>query len=156
MNIKSADEAIAHLMRDVYVRLGVTQYGVGVFAIRDIPAGVDPFQEKTLGLEYIRVPKERVDNNPDIPEGVRKFVADMCGDRDGMYNFPAAGMHAITMVPYLNHCSERPNVGIGGEVFFRTLRTIRAGEELRIDYRTFADTNDFLAEARLDEAGMGV
>ncbi len=135
-------------MRDVYVRLGATEYGVGVFAIRDIPAGVDPFQEKTLGLEYISVPKERIDGNPNIPEGVRAFVADMCADRDGAYNLPAAGMHSITMVPYLNHCSENPNVGIGGEVFFKTLRAIKAGEELRVDYQTFADTNGFLDAAR--------
>lgn len=139
VKLQRSDEIIAHLESEVYVRVKRSAVqGIGVFAIRDIPALIDPFQEKKLGYEFTKIPAQEVFENPAIPEGVRRYVYDICSNRDGLLNFPCRGFNSITTLSLMNH-SKSPNIRVREDLFFETIRKIREGEELTIDYGTFND-----------------
>lgn len=107
--------------------------GVGVFAIRDIPHGTDPF----LGdrSETVEVPVECV-NGIDDPE-MRRMYVDFCPVVDGCFIAPR-DFNQMAQSWYLNH-SERPNVLCGPDMKFRAKVAIERGRELTVDYRTFSD-----------------
>lgn len=143
MNLLTSAMVIQHLRRDVYIRLQVSAtHGIGVFAIRDIPVGIDPFQERELDTHFIKVPSSRIMDDPLIPSGVKKYVHDMCSCKSGLFLFPQFGMNGIMPLYYLNH-SENPNVENtteeSGATYFRTIRAIQEGEELTADYATYND-----------------
>lgn len=142
MRLQSPYEALRHLRRDVYVRLKQSKlHGIGVFAIRTIPKGVDPFQEKELGLERMPVRVQDVMNDPHIPHHVKILVNDMCVAHDGFFHVPACGMNGIMLLYYMNE-SKDPNMKAvfeAGRRTFRTRRQIQEGEELTINYSTYSD-----------------
>jgi hypothetical protein len=138
-------DVVNHLRREVYVRLGVSSLGgIGVIAIRDIPEGIDPFQEKALGFTFVEVPVAMIDNDPMIPEGVRKDVHDICANGQESVNFPCCGMNGVTPLFYLNH-SDTPNIKVvnTSEAYFATARSIHAGEELTVNYFSYNEKLDF-------------
>lgn len=139
MDLSSTDEVVEHLRSDVFVRLRPSPlHGIGVFAVRDIPAGVDPFQERKLGLSLIKVPIEAVMLDASIPEPVKGLVADLCSDRDGMINIPRCGLNGVMVLYYMNRSND-PNMEVDENYFFRSSRLIEAGEELTIDYFTYSE-----------------
>jgi hypothetical protein len=136
------DEVNDHLAKHVYARICRSPLGgVGVFAIRDIPRGIDPFNERDLDLKFIKVPAEQIENDSRIPEGVKCYVRDISSKREGIRNVPAAGYNSITTGFFMNHSPE-PNVAYDAEGFARTLREIREGEELTLNYRAFNDESE--------------
>ena len=119
---------------NLYARLGAAPgKGVGVFAIRDIPAGVNPFRGDPGGT--VRVPAAWVDAIAD--EASRRMYLDFCPLVDGHYLAPA-DFNALTVSWYMNHADE-PNMACDPEIAFVACRPIEAGEELTVDYRTFSD-----------------
>jgi SET domain-containing protein len=130
---------VHHLTGQVYCRLGVSKiHGVGVMAIRDIPYGIFPISE--IGeLMFSSIKSSDIKDHPDIHPGVKKLVADMCPENQGTYEFPVSGLNAIGVSWYINH-SETPNMGEHAGYFF-TLRDIKEGEELTVDYRTYGELN---------------
>lgn len=151
VRLTSIEDALRHLRREVYVRLSVSPiHGVGVIAVRDIPVGVDPFQERELGLELMQVPLAAVMEDREIPDAVKQAVRDLCSDRDGFVNFPRCGMNGIMPLYYMNESAD-PNIGVGPppSFYFRTLRLIRAGEELTTTYSAYSDTGIFEPEHAL-------
>ena len=116
---------------NVHVRLGVSPiHGIGVFAIHEIDSGVSLFGPETESMRP--VPAGLVDS---LPPGPRRLYTDFCVPINGSYFAPESFNH-LTVAWYLNH-GESPNVACCNEGGFVTLRTIRAGEELTMDYRTF-------------------
>ena len=140
-------------MHGAYVKLGPSSIaGVGVFALINIPAGVDPFaapnehlsgQERSLTLtgdELKRCPAA-------VVEHVLNFH-DSCHNHSigGTICPPSIDVNARGLVSmdtswYLNH-SEMANVELdtngraaGGFFPFKTKRPVQAGEELLLDYR---------------------
>jgi len=117
----------------VYARIGPSDiHGVGVLAIRDIPAGTRLFRGEDERVVWVsRAAVSR------MPRRLRQLYEDfgmLCGDRLGVprtFNMLSVGW-------YLNH-SEHPNVEADDDGRFHTLRSIKQGEELTADYRTFAD-----------------
>ena len=107
--------------------------GIGVFAIRDIPAAVDPF----LGdrNESVEVSVEWVESIED-PE-LRRMYLDFCPVVDGFFIAPI-DFNQMAQSWYLNH-SDEPNVGCDANMAFKTKRAINSGEELTTDYRTFSE-----------------
>ena len=135
-------EVPGHLKSSVYTRIRRSPIeGIGVFAIRDIPQGIDPFCEKDLDLEFIKVPADLIENDPDIPEGVKQYVRDICSNHNGMRNFPTQGFNSVSAMFLMNHSSDA-NVGHDANNFSITLRPIKAGEELTLNYGTFNDPTE--------------
>ena len=105
--------------------------GIGVFAIRDIPEGTNPFAGDNSPM--IRVPAAVVDAlEPDL----RQMYLDFCPLNDGAYLAPP-NLNLLTLAWYMNE-SDTPNVTSDENVIFRAARLIRKGEELFIDYSRFS------------------
>lgn len=117
----------------VYTRIGLSRtHGVGVLAIRDIPAGTRVFRGESERAVWVSRAAVRR-----LPPAIRQLYEDfgmVWGDRIGVP--PTLNMLSVGW--YLNH-SSRPNVEAGDDGRFRALRRIRKGEELTADYRTFTD-----------------
>jgi SET domain-containing protein len=117
----------------VYARIGRSRvHGVGVVAIRDIPAGTLVFRGESERVAWVSRAAVRR-----LPGGLRSLYEDfgmVWGERIGV----PPSLNMLSVGWYVNH-SERPNLEAGVDARFRALRRIRKGEELTADYRTFVD-----------------
>jgi hypothetical protein len=119
---------------DVYTRLGASaNHGIGVFAIRDIPAGINPFPDEPAAL--VSVPIAAVEAIADAE--LRRMYVDFCPLVDGHYQAPT-DFRLMSQSWYLNHADE-PNIRSGPNLVFVTARNILKGEELTSDYRTYSE-----------------
>lgn len=128
------ERLLLHLQREVYCRLMPSPIsGIGVFATRDIPAGIDPFPEDE-DKEWIPFKREELEK---IHSSVTQTIEDLCVFSEGVYWVPKIGLHTLDIAQFLNH-SETPNLVSDkhGEIFV-TGRIIKANEELTVDYRIF-------------------
>merc|ERR1712194_161068 len=153
---KDRMRVLDHLVNEAYVTLQPSKIaGVGVFAFRPIPEGVDPFKFCNAHL----APKEQfvVYSGTDLQhlpactmDQVKSFFAPLT-EEDGiepqkgddgslMYGILSTGLASLNMSWYLNH-SEEPNVCFteadseGEFNTYVTRRRIEAGEELSANYR---------------------
>lgn len=129
---------IKDLEQNVYCRLRPSKVdGVGIFAIRGIPKGADPFKS-FLPYRFAAVDAAAVFKNPKIDPAVKKLAGDMYSVIDGKMFLYKGGLNGIDISFFLNH-SERPNlVAIKGGDAFIAARKIKRGEELFSDHRTYA------------------
>jgi SET domain-containing protein len=119
-----------HLAREVYCRLGVsTVHGIGVFAIRSIPEGIDPLRSMIGSLD-IKFKKSEL---KDLPKSVREQIKMFCYYRKDDVFIPTMGLNTMDLAIYVNH-SKSPNVRMKRSGYFETLREIHKGEELFMDY----------------------
>jgi SET domain-containing protein len=118
--------------RNLYTRIKACSLGVGVFAIRDIPKGVNPF----LGDvgHVINVPVSEVNELKD--DEVRRMYFDFCPVVDDAFVAPG-DFNQLTIGWYVNH-SKAPNVSVTAEMAFVATRDIQHGEELTSDYSTYS------------------
>lgn len=118
---------------DVYARIGPSRiHGVGVLAIRDIPAGSLVFRGESERVAWVSRAAVRR-----LPPALRALYEDfgmVAGDQIGVP--PTLNMLSVGW--YVNH-ADAPNLEAGEDGRFRALRRIRRGEELTADYRTFVD-----------------
>ena len=125
----------------VYVRLGLSAvHGIGVFAIRPIPAGTDIFANDLVPLVWVsRAELDRAGLNA----AERAFYHDFGIARGDLIGCPA-NFHNLTPGWYLNRPAPgaAANVGADDELGFFALRDIAEGEELSIDYAGFSDQGD--------------
>jgi hypothetical protein len=135
-----------HLKERSYVRLAPSAAaGVGVFAVVDIPAGVDPFATPNA---HLRPPEACVTLTTDelraCPPAVARHVLDfheLCRHSETV-EVNATGLASMDASWYLNH-GEAANVapvvergrGSAGFASYRTTVPVGAGEELLLDYR---------------------
>jgi hypothetical protein len=106
-----------------------------VFAVRDIPAGVDPFNGCFRG-QSIKLNEKDLAG---LHTGVRAMVDDYFAVRWGAIWACARGLNGVDVQYYLNH-SETPNtIPRDDGSWFVTGRAIASGEELTVDYRLFND-----------------
>ena len=133
------EQIIAQIKNDVYCRLrqsGIS--GVGVFAIRDIPAGIDPFREPE-DIKWVSFSKKELEKtHPDV----LRLIKDLFVFDKGAYWIPEQGLQTLCIVQFLNH-SENPNLTIDrkGEII-KTKRKIKKGEELTVNYRAFDEETE--------------
>jgi hypothetical protein len=122
--------------QNVYCRFGVSKVlgaGVGVFAIRRIPKGINPFQD-TIGTKWVKV---KISDLADVHPNVMKMIDDFGVKEGNSIWVPKTGLNNLTICFHINH-SKTPNMGTEdqGDSFF-TLRIIEEGEELTVDYETY-------------------
>jgi SET domain-containing protein len=127
---------INELQHQTYVMLQPSPvHGIGVFAIRDIPKGTRNMFSTGIG-EWIKIPAGEVDA---LPEHSRKLVETYCLYDEENYFIPDYGFKVMDLVLYLNH-SDTPNIiSINEGEQFETVRDIKTGEELLVDYGTLVD-----------------
>ena len=117
----------------VYARIGPSRtHGVGVRAIRDIPAGTLIFHGESERVVWASRAAVR-----QLPKAIRALYEDF-GMAAGNWIGVPPSLNMLSVGWYVNH-SDRPNIEAGEDARFRALRRIRKGEELTADYRTFAD-----------------
>ena len=131
---------LQHLNDEVYCRLGASpMHGVGVFAIRRIPKGINPLNSRIRYKEVLFSREEL----KQLPSSVKKLLDIFCYYKDDVVHVPEIGMNAMDMALYLNH-SKTPNVRYLKGGAFETLRSIRSGEEITMDYDiSFGDVHIF-------------
>lgn len=100
-------------------------HGVGVVAVRAIPAGVDPFPSPPDVL--VRLSPGEVAG---LPPAVRRLLRVRRAE-DGSVLVPAAGLDKASLRRYVNSGPE-PNLVPTGHGSYRTSRPVRAGEELLV------------------------
>jgi len=104
-------------------------HGVGLFALRDMPAG------HTLdlgGLAKGRFVREAALRARGVPEPVLRALQDHYCTRPGLVFLPRRPAR-VPLASYLNHASP-PNLQVEEDGAYTTLRRVRAGEELTEDY----------------------
>lgn len=122
------------LLNSTYCRIQRSKlHGIGVFSIKNIPAGKNPFpgvvKSKWIGLDVSDIEK--------LSETIKSMLYDFFSVQDGLLWVPEKGLNSIDISFFMNN-SKSPNVGNkgdGGE--FYTLRKIKVGEELTISYSSF-------------------
>lgn len=125
----------------VYVRLGLSAvHGIGVFAIRPIPAGTDIFAND--GVPLVWVSKAELEQ-AGLTAAERAFYRDFGINRGDRIGCPA-NFNNLTPGWYLNEPAPggRANVVAGEGFAFTARRDIAEGEELTIDYSGFSEQAD--------------
>lgn len=119
---------------NTYCRLGISKrHGVGVFAIRHIPKNTNPF----LGCRKTRWFKFKNSEISILPKDVIRMIKEFYVSDNGFYYIPYHGLNGNDISFYLNH-SSKPNVWSKNlDEDFLTLRSIKKGEELFLDYRLY-------------------
>jgi SET domain-containing protein len=110
-------------------------HGIGVFAIRDIPAGTNIFSDDSSEMEWVDA-KDVARTSGEI----RRLYHDFCVRQVGKYGGPK-GFNNLTVSWYLNEPTpgNAPNVVCRGDFDFFAARDIEAGEELTVDYSTYSE-----------------
>lgn len=139
---------LKNLKEKTFCRLGVSEYGIGIFAIKDIPEGTELFELCNNDNEEDIVELTEEDIN-DLDDGVKKIIKDFTVKNFGSYSLPERGLNSLNINFFLNHSPE-PNVihkansknGKLGFVIPIAKRNIKMGEELFEDYRTLGYLKD--------------
>ena len=122
-------------LKNTYCRLMPSKIqGIGIFAIRDIPAGVKPFRDAKKEHWHQFKLAELKNLDKEVLKMVKAFFII---EKDGTFVMPDYGLNGMDISFFLNH-SNKPNIKTTDEGFtFKTIRKIRKGEELTIAYETF-------------------
>ena len=122
-----------HLENELYCRLGAsTTHGVGVFAFRSIPSGINPFKS-WLDIKELHYSVEEIKA---LPPNTIELLNTFCYHSEDTVCVPVVGLNVVNISVYINH-SKKPNLEAlfhRGGVWFHTLRTIKKGEELTFNY----------------------
>lgn len=127
------------LKNHIYCRLKPSKFGgVGVFAIRKIPAGAEPF----FGSAQPKHIFFSVEQLADLHPNVKRLVQDIVVFKNGVYHLPDNGLAQINIAYYVNH-SDSPNLKVREDGHtFEAVEDILEGEELTADYSTYNDKED--------------
>ncbi|MES2849805.1 MAG: SET domain-containing protein [Bacteroidota bacterium] len=110
-------------------------HGIGVFAVRDIPAGCKELFSKEMG-EWTTVPRKETDA---LPIHAKDIVENYCLYDDENYFIPAKGFKVLDLSLFLNH-ADKPNIiSVNDGAYFETIKEIKKGEELFVDYGEIVD-----------------
>lgn len=130
------EELLSELSNNTWVMIKPSGiHGIGVFAIRDIPVGCREMFSKEMG-EWTTVTRRDVD---ELPAQAKEIVENYCLYDEANYFIPAKGFKTMDLSLFLNH-SENPNIiSVNDGEYFETIREIKKGEELFVDYGEIVD-----------------
>lgn len=132
------DPAIALPHESVFVRLGPSRIaGIGVHAIRPIPAGTNLFADDRIELVWVEAATL---DDARLSEEQRRLYEDFAIRRGSRLGCPIS-FNNLTTGWYLNEPpdGESPNVSVDRELNFRAARDIGEGEELTVRYAEFSE-----------------
>ena len=121
-------------LENTYCRIKCSdKKGVGVYAVRDIPKGIDPF----TGPEKRKWVKINMKDIEHLDEEVLKMIDDFCViQKNGDVWVYEEGLNGLHIRWFLNH-SVKPNLSTKDDALsFKTTRKVKKGEEMCYDYRT--------------------
>ncbi len=132
------EELLKELGNNTYVMLKPSLIeGIGVFAIRDIPKGCrGMFSQQDINDEWISISKDEVAT---LPPHSKFLIENYCLYDENNYFIPDHGFKKMDLVCFLNHSNEPNIISINEGEFFETIKDIKAGEELLIDYGEIVD-----------------
>ena len=122
----------------VYTRLAPSPlHGVGVFAVRPIEKDTKLFDDDDAPL--VPVKRSQIAR---LPAGMKRLYQDFCiiQAKGAIYLCPK-NFNLMTVSWYLNH-SKTPNVRCEQNFNFYSLRHIKTGEELTVDYDSYNEFPD--------------
>jgi SET domain-containing protein len=126
---------ILESLKNTYCRLKPSKIeGVGVFAVKDIPKGINPFQ----GVRKQRWHKFQISELKNLGKETLSLIDSFFViHKDGTVFIPDEGLNGMDISYFLND-SRNPNVKTidDGENFV-TLRKVKKGEELTVTYATY-------------------
>jgi SET domain-containing protein len=138
-----------NLQNETYVRLKpskIDKKGVGVFAIKNIPKGKNPFNyankkhnKCSVNSNTINISKQELKHTN---KNVIKLIKDFFHPNSkGYFPIPVHGINSLDISYYLNH-SNKPNLEIydcdGCNHFcFKTIKNIKQGTELTFNYNQY-------------------
>lgn len=135
------EELLKELSEETFITLKPSPvHGIGVFALRDIPKGCKTLFSRNVG-EWIRVPITDIDQ---LPDQTRNMVETYCLYDETHYYLPDYGFKVMDMVNYLNHSSSPNVISVNDGEYFESIREIREGEELLVNYGEIVDTKEYL------------
>ena len=129
-------QLVRRVLADCYCRLAPsTIHGIGVFAVRDVPRGKDPFNtlSKYSRPGYVRMTSAEFDA---LPPKLHEMIHALFVPTDGEMWLPNCGTNVVYLNSYLNH-SAKPNLRTKDGFHFVARRKIFEGEELTVDYRSY-------------------
>jgi hypothetical protein len=113
---------------------------VGVFALKNIPKNTDPF----AGIRKTRWRGMSKKDLAGLDSKIRKLVYDFFSVQGGKIWVPENGLNGMDMSFYLN-TSGKPNIKtVGDGSDFLTIRPVKAGEELTVDYKSFSEQENII------------
>ena len=136
------EELLTELSTNTYVMIKPSPIdGIGVFAIRDIPRGCrSMFSKEEAGVEeYLKISKTEADL---LPGHSRHLIENYCLYDADFYFVPAGGFKKMDLVNFLNHSDEPNIISINEGQFFESIKEIKTGEELFVDYGELVDDNE--------------
>ena len=117
----------------VYIRLKPSPvHGVGIFAIKDIPAGINPFKDSYLGQDGIVINKnsrEYLNLNDEYKEMLEDYYPTLGEDNNVQYisGYP----NQLIWTDFLNYCyDEHANMELLEDGEWNSKKLIKKGEEL--------------------------
>jgi len=132
---------VLNSLKNTYCRLKSSKIeGVGVFAVREIPKGINPFS----GVKKQNWIKFNVNELENLDKEVLKMIDDFFViEKDSTVYIPERGLNGIDISFFVNN-SKKPNLkivgdGIKEEINFITSKVIKKGEELTVSYATYDD-----------------
>ncbi len=135
------EELLKELSEETFITLKPSPvHGIGVFALRDIPKGCKTLFSRNVG-EWIRVPISDIDQ---LPDQTRNMVETYCLYDETHYYLPDYGFKVMDLVNYLNHSSSPNVISVNDGEYFESLREIKEGEELLVNYGEIVDTKEYL------------
>ncbi|MEP7107219.1 MAG: SET domain-containing protein [Ferruginibacter sp.] len=128
------EELLTELKTNTWVMIKPSPIeGIGVFAIRDIPKGCRRMfsTDEREPDEWLKISRAEIDL---LPPHSKQLIETYCLYDDEAYFVPEYGFKKMDLVNFLNH-SDTPNIiSINEGEFFETIKDIKTGEELVIDY----------------------
>ena len=130
------EELLSELANNTWVMIKPSGiHGIGVFAVRDIPNGCNQMFSTEMG-EWTTVPKIEIN---ELPQHAQDIVENYCLYDEANYFLPAQGFKAIDLSLFLNHADIPNIISVNDGAYFETIRDIKKGEELLIDYGAIVD-----------------
>ena len=140
--MENKKQLLQNLKYDTYVRLQASKiHGIGVFAIKDIPKGTNPFMvTNKQGIKYNNIDFSESEIKK-LPEEIQEYLkALFFPDGNNIYSIPYNGLNSLDISFYLNH-SKNNNLNIVPNntdfLEFITNKNIKKGDELTIDYNHY-------------------
>jgi len=130
-----AKKKIINRIKQTYCRLKRSKvHGIGIFAIKEIPKGIDPFIAEARP-KWIKINKKEFGK---MHKENHKLLDDFFWfDKQGNGWVPECGISGMGVSFYSNH-SKKPNIKrIDEDGNFITLRKIKKDEELLVDYDSY-------------------